>query len=301
MAVTTHGCYGQNNKCCGIDTSCCLLNNSSYGFDSIYVAWNHSCYGFDSSFNVSTRVSVKVTSHAEGGQQLLWDLITVAVKLTFLCDCASLTCAINLYIFSEVRCVLCVCVCTRTYLLVHAGVCTCMYVCVCSSLCACLRVYVVLVFLCMCVGQIKEANYKQLQGVLNVLLILRDTCWRLLNALVHGSTLSQRFCGVFVIHNNWCLLTHAHARTHTQTSTQKSWETPIHSFSFGIQLFTLRWLVFMTWMVVHSNQYCMIVFKTCGMCLWIGSTFWHAAPSIYKHQSKLTASNLRQLSNSSCK
>ena len=217
------------------------------------------------------------------------------------------------------RCVLCVCVCVcvcmHTYLLVHAGVCTCMYVCVCSSLCVCLRVYVVLVFLHMCVGQIKEANYKQLQGILNALLILRDTCWRLLNALVHGSTLSQRLCGVFVIHNNWCLLTHAHtythihthththtrAHTHTQTSTQKSWETPIHSFSFGIQLFTLRWLVFMTWMVVHSNQYCMIVFKTCGMCLRIGSTFWHAAQSIYKHQSKLTASNLRQLSNSSCK
>lgn len=86
---------------------------------------------------------------------------------------------------------MCVCVCTHTYLLVHAGVCTCMYVCVCSSLCACLQVYVVLVFLCMCVGQIKEANYKQLQGILNALLILRDTCWRLLNALVHGSTLSQ--------------------------------------------------------------------------------------------------------------
>ena len=83
----------------------------------------------------------------------------------------------------------------------------------------------VLVFLCMCVGQIKEANYKQLQGILNALLILRDTCWRLLNALVHGSTLSQWLCGVFVIHNNWCLLTHAHtythAHTHTHTHTKK--------------------------------------------------------------------------------
>ena len=149
LAVTTHGCYGQNNKCCGIDTSCCVLNNSSYGFASIYVALNHSCYGFDSSFNVSTRVSVTVTTHAEGGQQLLWDLITVAVKLTFLC--ASLTCAINLYIFSEVRCVLCVCVCVRTricwYMLVCAHACMCVFVVPCVHVCR----YMWCLCFCVCV------------------------------------------------------------------------------------------------------------------------------------------------------
>ena len=110
------------------------------------VALNHSCCGFDSSFNVLTRVSVTMTTRAEGGQQLLRDLITVAVKVTFLCNCASLTCAINLFIFSKVTCVLCVCVCVRTHF--------CWYVLVCAHACMCafvvLRVHVCRYTWCMC-------------------------------------------------------------------------------------------------------------------------------------------------------
>ena len=96
------------------------------------VASNHSCCGFDSSFNVLTRVSVTMTTRAEGGQQLLRDLITVAVKVTFLCNCASLTCAINLFIFSEVTCFVCVCVCVYAH--IFAGMCWCVHMHVCVRL-----------------------------------------------------------------------------------------------------------------------------------------------------------------------